>query len=163
MATFVPKPHTPYQWSPQLSEPDLSARHEILQQGLRYKSTRLSWENPETSLLEAALSRGDRRTGQAIYKAWKLGCRFDAWSEYFRYESWVKAFKDSGLEPGFYAYRGRSVDEILPWSHIDTGVSGDFLKAEFQRSADGLTTPDCRVDNCNACGLEGLEICSNKL
>ncbi len=163
VATFVPKPHTPYQWSPQLSEPDLSARHEILQQGLRHKSTRLSWENPETSLLEAALSRGDRRTGQAIYKAWKLGCRFDAWSELFRYENWLQAFRDSGLEPGFYAHRERSVDEVLPWSHINTGVSGDFLKAEFQRSADGQTTPDCRVDNCNVCGLEGLEICANKM
>ena len=159
---FVPKPHTPYQWIAQLSEPDLNARHEILRQGLHHKSTRLSWQDPKTSLLEATLSRGDRRTGRIIYNAWKLGCKFDAWSEYFQYESWMRAFREAGLEPGFYAHRERSLDEVLPWSHIDTGVSDDFLKAEFQRSHDGQTTPDCRSDSCNACGLEHLEICKNK-
>jgi len=162
VATFVPKPHTPYQWTAQLSEPDINPRHEILQQGLRHKSTRLSWENPKTSLLEAALSRGDRRTGRVIHQAWKLGCKFDAWSEHFRYESWLRAFTEAGLEPDFYAHRERSLDEVLPWSHIDTGVSDEFLKAEFQRSRDGQTTPDCRIDSCNACGLQELEICMNK-
>jgi radical SAM family uncharacterized protein len=159
---FVPKPHTPFQWAAQLSESDINARHEILKQGLHHKSTRLSWENPRTSLLEATLSRGDRRTGQVIYNAWKLGCKFDAWSEHFRYESWLQAFTEAGLEPGFYAHRERSLDEVLPWSHIDTGISDDFLKAEFQRSADGQTTPDCRIDSCNACGLEDLETCANR-
>jgi len=162
VATFVPKPHTPYQWTSQISEPHLSARHEILQRGLRQKGTKLSWENPATSLLEAALSRGDRRTGQAIYKAWKSGCKFDAWSEHFRHESWLRAFEDSGLDPSFYARRERSPDEVLPWSHIDTGISVDFLKAEFTRSAEGKTTPDCRTHSCNTCGLENLDICADK-
>lgn len=162
VATFVPKPHTPYQWTSQISEPDLSTKLEILQQGLHQKSTKLSWENPETSLLEAVLSRGDRRIGRVIYQAWKSGCKYDAWSEYFRYESWLKAFEGSGLDPGFYAHREHSLDEMLPWSHIDTGISGDFLKAEFQRSQDGKTTPDCRTHNCNSCGLENLDICADK-
>ncbi len=162
VATFVPKPHTPFQWASQLSESDISVRHEILRQGLYHKSTRLSWQDPRTSLLEATLSRGDRRTGQIIYNAWKLGCKFDAWSEHFQHESWLRAFSDAGLEPGFYAHRERSLDELLPWSHINTGISDDFLKAEFQRSRDGQTTPDCRIDSCNACGLEDLEICANK-
>jgi radical SAM family uncharacterized protein len=162
VATFIPKPHTPYQWISQMSEPDLSAKHEVLQQGLRHKGTRLSWQDPGTSLLEAALSRGDRRTGKAIYIAWKLGSKFDAWSEQFNYDTWLNAFTNADLEPGFYAHRERSLDEVLPWSHIDTGVSIDFLKRELQRSTDGLTTPDCRIDSCNACGLEDLEICANK-
>jgi radical SAM family uncharacterized protein len=162
VATFIPKPHTPYQWISQISEYDLSARHQVLQQGLRHKGTRLSWQDPRTSLLEAALSRGDRHIGKAIYTAWKLGCKFDAWSEQFRYESWLQSFKDSGLEPGFYAHRERSLDEVLPWSHIDAGISDEFLKMELQRSADGLTTPDCRFHGCNVCGLEDLEICADK-
>lgn len=159
VANFVPKPHTPYQWAAQLSEPDLNIRHEILQKGLRQKSTRLSWGNPGTSLLEAALSRGDRRTGTVIYKAWTLGCKFDAWSEHFRYDNWQRAFNDAGLLPGFYAQRERALDEVLPWAHIDTGVSNDFLKAEFQRSRDGLATPDCRTDSCNDCGLQEHQVC----
>jgi radical SAM superfamily enzyme YgiQ (UPF0313 family) len=162
VATFIPKPHTPYQWAAQLSEPDLEIRHSILQKGLHYKNTRLSWENPETSLLEACLSRGDRRTGRVIYTAWKSGCKFDAWSEHFRYKNWLEAFRESGLEPGFYAHRERSLDEVLPWSHIDSGVSIDFLKAEYRRSTEGLTTQDCRSGSCNTCGLEQLDTCASK-
>jgi radical SAM family uncharacterized protein len=163
VATFVPKPHTPFQWAAQLSEPDLNVRHEILQQGLRHKSTRLSWQDPKTSLLEAALSRGDRRTGRIIFNAWKLGSKFDAWSEHFQYDKWLEAFDDSGPEPGFYAHRERSPEEVLPWAHIDTGISIDFLKAEYRRTDEGVITPDCRTGRCNACGLEDSEICANKI
>jgi radical SAM superfamily enzyme YgiQ (UPF0313 family) len=162
VSTFVPKPHTPFQWSAQLDEASINARHEILQQGLHHKSTRLSWQNPKTSLLEAALSRGDRRTGQAIHNAWKRGCKFDAWSELLRFDDWRLAFSDAGLEPGFYAHHERSLDEELPWAHIDTGISADFLKAEYRRTEEGLITPDCRRDNCNACGLEDRGICAIK-
>jgi radical SAM family uncharacterized protein len=154
VATFVPKPHTPFQWSAQESEAELNARHEILQQGLHHKGTRLSWHDTRTSLLEAALSRGDRRTGKAIYRAWELGCRFDAWTEQLKYENWLHAFADAGLEPGFYAHRERSLDEVLPWSHINTGVSDTFLKQEYRRAGEGLETPDCRHNACNACGLQ---------
>ncbi len=135
----------------------MRARHEILQRGLNRKGTRLSWQDPSTSLLEAAFSRGDRRMGKVIYHAWKLGCRFDAWSEQFNFENWMKAFNEAGLSPDFYARRERPLDEILPWSHIDTGISDDFLKRELRHALEGLATPDCRTDACNACGLE--EIC----
>ncbi len=161
-ATFIPKPHTPFQWSAQLDEATLNERQEILRQGLQHKGTRLSWTEPTVSRLEAALSRGDRRTGKAIYNAWKLGCIFDAWSEHFRYGSWQQAFADAGLEIGRYAQRERSLEEVLPWSHIDTGVSIDFLKEEHQRARDGLNTPDCRHGSCNTCGLEYLDICAGK-
>ncbi len=134
VSTFVPKPHTPFQWSAQENEASLQARQEILQQGLSHKGIRLSWHDPRISLLEAAMSRGDRRLGKVIHRAWELGCRFDAWTEHYNHEKWLQAFADSGLEPEFYASRERSLDEILPWSHIDTGVTDAFLKQEFQRA-----------------------------
>ncbi len=162
VSTFVPKPHTPFQWSAQLPEPELTARHEILQQGLHHKGTRLSWHDPQTSLLEAALSRGDRRLGKVIHRAWESGCKFDAWTEHFSYDNWLRAFADAGLEPGFYAHRERSLDEVLPWSHIDSGVTDTFLKRELERARQGQNTPDCRHGSCNACGLEQLENCVNK-
>ncbi len=162
VSTFVPKPHTPFQWTSQEGEPGLNAKHEILQQRLHHKGTRLSWHDPETSLLEATLSRGDRRIGKVLYHAWKLGCRFDAWTEQFKYEYWLRAFADNGLEPTFYAHRERSLDEVLPWSHIDTGITAAFLKQEYQRARQGIVTPDCRNNPCNVCGLEHLENCANK-
>jgi radical SAM family uncharacterized protein len=154
VSTFVPKPHTPFQWTAQEDESGLKTKHEILQQGLHHKSTRLSWQDPKLSLLEAALSRGDRRLGKAIYHAWELGCKFDAWTEHFNYENWLKAFADAGLEPGFYAHRERSLDEVLPWSHIETGITDAFLRQEFQHAQQGKETPDCRHNTCNACGLQ---------
>jgi radical SAM family uncharacterized protein len=154
LSTFVPKPHTPFQWVAQVSEEELSTRHELLRAGLRRKGTRISWQDPETSLLEAALSRGDRRLGQVIHRAWELGSVFDAWDEHFKFENWRHAFEDAGLEIDFYARRQRPLDELLPWGHIDTGVTTDFLKREYQRALEGIQTPDCREGPCNACGLE---------
>jgi radical SAM family uncharacterized protein len=162
VTTFVPKPHTPYQWHAQESEEALKAKHEILQKGLTQKNTRLSWEDPQVSRLEAVLSRGDRRLGGVIRRAWELGCRFDAWSEHFKYDNWLRAFEEAGLNPAFYANRERSLDELLPWAHIRSGVSDEFLKEELRRTGEGKETPDCRVSPCNTCGLEGLEICAKK-
>jgi len=154
LSTFVPKPHTPFQWVAQEGEQQLNAKHELLKLGLRRKGIRLSWQDPKLSLLEAALSRGDRRLGKVIHGAWKLGCTFDAWSEHFNYGNWLGAFEEAGLEPGFYAHRERSLDELLPWAHIDVGVTTAFLKQEYQRAVEGIETPDCRHKACNACGLE---------
>ena len=154
VSTFVPKPHTPFQWVAQASQPELDAKHELLKQGLRRTRSRLSWPDPKVSLLEAVLSRGDRRLGKVIYRAWQLGSTFDAWDEHFNYENWLRAFAESGLEPAFYARRERSLDEPLPWTHIDVGVTTAFLKQEYQRALDNRETPDCRNKACNACGLE---------
>ena len=154
LSTFVPKPHTPFQWAAQEEERQLLPKLETLKHGLRRAGARLSWQDPKTSLLEAALSRGDRRTGQAIRRAWQLGCTFDAWSERFNYRKWLQALEESGLEPKSYANRQRPLDEPLPWQHIDVGVSSTFLKREFQRSSEGKETPDCRHESCNSCGLE---------
>ena len=162
VSTFVPKPHTPFQWSAQENEASLIAKQEILQNGLQHKGIRLSWHDPRVSLLEAAMSRGDRRLGKVIYRAWELGCRFDAWSEHYNHDKWLQAFADSGIEPVFYASRERSPDEILPWSHIDAGVTEAFLKRELQRAKEEQETPDCRNNACNACGLEHTESCREK-
>jgi radical SAM family uncharacterized protein len=163
ISTFVPKPHTAFQWAAQASEAAITVRLEILKEGLSKKGVRLSWQDPGTSLLEAVLSRGDRRLGKVIQQAWKLGCKFDAWSEHFKLDSWLRAFSEVGLVPDFYAYRERPLDEVLPWSHIDTGISEAFLKSEYGRAGEGRVTPDCRDNACNACGLEETATCLQKL
>jgi len=154
VSTFVPKPHTPFQWVAQASQTELEAKHELLKMGLRRTGRRLSWTDPKVSQLEAVLSRGDRRLGKVIYRAWQLGSTFDAWDEHFNYENWLRAFDEAGLEPSFYAQRERPLDELLPWAHIDVGVTTAFLKQEYQRVLEGRETPDCRNKACNACGLE---------
>ena len=154
LSTFIPKPHTPFQWVAQENESDLIAKHELIKQGLRHKGIRLSWQDTKVSLLEAILSRGDRRLGKVIYQAWQLGARFDGWSEHFNYNIWLSAFRKVGLEPDFYARRQRPFDEPLPWSHIDVGLCPTFLKREYNRALKGKETPDCRYKACSACGLE---------
>ena len=163
LSTFVPKPHTVFQWVAQASEDELNTRQEILKAGLRRKGTKVSWQDPEISFLEGALSRGDRRLGRVIQRAWELGSTFDAWNEHFSRENWQRAFEEAGLEVDFYTHRERTPDEILPWAHIDVGVTTDFLKREYQRALEGKVTPDCRNEACNACGLERwLTVCREK-
>ncbi len=154
LSTFVPKPHTPFQWTAQEDEQQLNAKHELLKTGLRRRGIRLSWQDTKMSLLEAALSRGDRRLGKVIHRAWQLGAGFDGWGEHFNYEIWLRAFNDSRLKPDFYAQRQRPLDEPLPWDHIDTGITPAFLKREYKFALEGRETPDCRIEACNSCGLE---------
>jgi len=153
-STFVPKPHTPFQWAAQVGEEELAAKHQILRAGLRKLGAHLSWQEPNVSLLEAVLARGDRRLGRVIYRAWELGCRFDAWSEQYSYDTWQRAFEETGLDPQFYALRERPRDELTPWSHIDTGVETAFLWREYQRSKQGIETPNCHYGDCVVCGLQ---------
>ncbi|MFC1951886.1 TIGR03960 family B12-binding radical SAM protein [Chloroflexota bacterium] len=163
VSTFVPKPHTPFQWVAQESEQQLRSKQELLRQGLHRKGIRLSWQDPKLSQLEAALSRGDRRLGKVIYRAWQLGSTFDAWNERFNYENWLCAFDESGIKLDFYARRERSLDELLPWAHIDAGVTMAFLKREYQRAIAVRETPDCRYKICSACGLERWQLaCQQK-
>jgi radical SAM family uncharacterized protein len=154
LSTFVPKPHTPFQWVAQEGEQQLNAKIELLKQRLRRKEVRLSWNEPKLSQLEAAMSRGDRRLGRVIHRAWQLGNIFDGWSEHFNYENWLRAFQETGLEPGFYAQRELSLDEPLPWAHIDIGVTQAFLKREHTNALKNQETPDCRYRDCSACGLQ---------
>lgn len=152
LATFVPKPFTPFQWLPLADEGDLEEKQELLRRGLRGPSISFSWQEPRTTLLEAALSRGDRRLGQVIHRAWQLGAKFDAWDELFDGGLWWRAFTEAGLDPNFYARRERPLDEVLPWDHIDVGVSKEFLIGEYRRSFRSEMTIDCR-EGCVDCGV----------
>ncbi len=153
---FIPKPFTPFQWAPQASIPELQARQQRLRELLRGPSVRYAWHDFKTSHLEAVLARGDRRLGAALLKAWQNGCTFDAWDEHFKYDVWLQAIADCGLDPDFYARRERPADEVFPWSHIDCGVSQDFLYSEYQKALAGETTPECRLQ-CSACGAQQFE------
>jgi radical SAM family uncharacterized protein len=153
-SAFVPKPHTPFQWVAQDTESQLAAKHDLLVKGLQRRGTHLSWQNPRVSTLEAVMSRGDRRVGKVIYKAWQMGAVFDAWEEHLKHDVWQKAFTDCRLDIDFYARRLRSPDELLPWSHIDVGVSTEFLKKEYQKALKAEVTSNCADGVCNNCGLD---------
>ena len=157
VSSFVPKPHTPCQWSAQEHEEALSEKHTLLQNQLRRSGVQLSWHDPKISFLEAVLARGDRRLGAVIYTAWKKGCRLDTWSEFFDFAKWQQAFAECGIDPAYYARRERDAGEVLPWSHISSGVSSSFLKAERQNMLSGRLTADCRLEVCNLCGLQGRQ------
>ncbi len=153
VATFIPKPHTPFQWLPLLDEARLQERLSRLREGLRGGGVHFSWHDPETSFLEAILARGDRRLGRVIRRAWELGARFDAWSETFEAGRWHRALAEVGLDPNFYAYRQRPFGEVWPWDHIDVGVRPAFLWAEYERSLRGQVSVDCR-ERCLYCGVQ---------
>jgi len=155
VSSFVPKPHTPCQWSAQDTGEQLEAKQALLQSLLRRSGVKLSWHDTKTSLLEAVLARGDRRLGAVIYSAWKRGCRLATWSELFDYSRWQQAFEECGIDPSFYAHRERDPSELLPWQHINPGVSTAFLRAERERMFSGELTGDCRAEACNLCGLQG--------
>ena len=160
---LIPKPHTPCQWLGQEEEEQLLSKFEILKRGLRREQVRFSWSDTKSSHIEATLSRGDRRLGKVIHRAWQLGCKFDAWSEHFDYQKWLDAFKQSGIAPSFYANRERALDEILPWDHIDVGVTPEFLKREYYNMWQGKETPNCRYGKCYGCGLQRWQaICQDK-
>ncbi len=157
VSSFVPKPHTPCQWAAQDSQAGLNEKHSLLSSRLRKSGVHLSWHDARSSLLEAVLSRGDRRLGQVIYTAWKKGCRLDTWSEFLDFDRWEQSFNECGIDPSFYAHRLRSADEILPWQHISSGVSTGFLAEEQKRMLSGELTSDCRTQECNLCGLQGKQ------
>jgi radical SAM superfamily enzyme YgiQ (UPF0313 family) len=152
VSTFVPKPHTPFQWTPADSQESVLAKQRLLRDGLRFPGIKLTWSNPKETILEAALSRGDRRLGGVIESAWRKGARFDAWQDQYRYETWMEAFEDNGIDPNFYVNRPRELNEVFPWDHIRIGVSRSYLEKEYKNSLEGVTTDDCR-GNCSACGI----------
>ncbi|NLZ88488.1 MAG: TIGR03960 family B12-binding radical SAM protein, partial [Clostridiales bacterium] len=155
-STFVPKPFTPFQWAAQDVLEEINRKQTLLRGALRIKGVQFNWHDPELSFLEACLARGDRRVGDVLAYAWQRGCRLDGWSEHFRYEAWLQAFADAGLDPAFYANRERGQDELLPWDFIDAGVTKKYLWRENVRARQGDVTPDCR-HGCQDCGLQRFE------
>jgi radical SAM family uncharacterized protein len=152
VSTFVPKPHTPFQWVSCDTMENIRAKQDLLKHQLRRKGLKLNWNNPEETMLEAWLSRGDRRISQVVYQAWVNGAKFDAWHEHFNYQVWLDAFRDSGLDPKFYTHRQRTIDETFPWEHISTTVKKKFLTEDYLWSQNGETRVDCR-ERCFACGV----------
>ncbi len=150
--TFVPKPHTPLQWVGLEPISSIVEKQSLLRRQVRGGGLKLSYNDPDETLLEAALSRGDRRLGRVVERAWELGARFDAWGEQHDPAAWRRAFEEAGLDTGFYVHRHRPLDELFPWEVVDTGVSKEFLLQEYRRSQCGDTLADCR-EQCRGCGI----------
>jgi len=153
-SVFVPKAHTPFQWASQLDKETVIRRQKMLKAELKkVKGVDFKYHEPDVSYIEAVFARGDRKLAPVLHEAFKLGCHFDGWTEFFDNEKWLKAFENANVDPDFYALRERSVDEVLPWSHIDSGVSQEFLKREWDKALIGEITHDCRK-GCVGCGVK---------
>ena len=152
VATFIPKPHTPFQWEPQISLEESKRRINRLKQMLPRQGFKIKWHDPEQSLLEGVFSRGDRRLSRLLETAWNKGARLDSWSEHFNLERWRQAAAECDLDLEDYLRR-REIGEILPWEHLHSGVDRSFLEAEYGKSLQQEYTPDCRNHGCQGCGL----------
>ncbi|NLC15570.1 MAG: TIGR03960 family B12-binding radical SAM protein [Firmicutes bacterium] len=150
---FVPKPNTPFQWEPCIQREELRRRQRLLGDGLRGPGLSYKYHDVEHTWLEAVLARGDRRLSEALELAFRRGARFDAWSNHLDIDIWEQVFQDTGLDPAFYAHRERGKEEILPWDHLDSGISKEFLLRERERAEKGYTTDDCRSGVCVGCGV----------
>ncbi len=151
LSTFIPKAHTPFQWERQLGLAESRAVLAEVKDRLRSRHVQVKWNSAAQSWLEGVFSRGDRRLAAVLLAAWRRGCRLDAWSEHLRLEPWQEAFREAGVNPEEYL-RKRRPDELLPWAHLDSGVSPDFLLEERERAYGGVSTPDCRQAGCQGCG-----------
>ena len=152
VSTFIPKPHTPFQWVQQDTRESVDAKQALLKQQLRRGGMHLRWNNYDDSEFEGWVSRGDRRLGRVIRRAWELGCKFDAWQDQHWHRKWLQAFDECHLDPEFYNHRERGLDEVFPWDHIDAAVHKKFLKEDYLMSIRRETRVDCR-DKCFACGI----------
>lgn len=154
-SSFIPKPFTPFQWEPEDSMDSLKAKQKHLLESIPSKKIRVSYHETPTSLLEGVLSRGDRRLSAVIHSAFKNGCKFDSWDEHFKFDAWLRAFEDNGIDPYFYTQRKREFSELLPWDHLDYGISRKFLENENLKAHQNTTTPHCRI-KCAGCGANRL-------
>lgn len=162
-SSFVPKPFTPFQWEPQDTIPTLHEKQQHLKESITTKKINYNYHDADTSFVEAVFARGDRKLCKAMELACERGFHFDGWGDCFSLEKWLEVFRDSGIDPAFYANRRRSFDEILPWDHIDCGVTKSFLIKECQKAYQNTTTPHCRL-NCSGCGAAkyGEGVCFEK-
>ena len=161
-SVFVPKNDTPFQWAPQLDYETVVHRQQLLRQTLsKVKGVDFKYHAPDLSYIEAVFARGDRRLGDAMERAWRMGCRFDGWSDQFRYDLWLKAFEAEGINPDFYALRPRTTDEVFPWDHLDCGVTKAYLLREWEKAQRAECTMDCRK-GCTGCGMKRYGACEGR-
>lgn len=154
-ASFIPKPFTPFQWEAEDSMEALKEKQKHLLESIPSKKIKVSYHETPTSLLEGVLARGDRRLGKVILDAYKLGCTFDSWDDRFNFDAWLEAFEKNSIDPYFYTRRKRPFEEVLPWDHLDFGVSRKFLENENKKAYESKTTPHCRI-KCAGCGANKL-------
>lgn len=154
-ASFIPKPFTPFQWEAEDSMESLKAKQKHLLESIPSRKVKVSYHETPTSLLEGVLARGDRRLCRVLLDAYRLGCKFDSWDDRFRFDAWMKAFEMNGIDPYFYTQRKRGFSELLPWDHLDFGVSKKFLENENKKAHENKTTPHCRM-KCAGCGANML-------
>lgn len=162
VSTFVPKSHTPFQWEPQISIQETTDLQYQLHCDLKKRKLTFKWQDAPLSFLEGVFARGDRRLAPVLIRAVELGCRFDGWREHFSLERWQQAFADCGVAPEWYLRR-RELDEILPWNHLDCGVTREFLLAEREKAIAEAATADCRDGSCSTCGVCDFSTVSNRL
>jgi radical SAM family uncharacterized protein len=155
VATFVPKPFTPFQWFGQDTLDTIVEKQMHMKDCIKTKKISFKYHASKTSVLEAVFARGDRRLSKVLYKAWQKGCYFDSWDEHFYFDRWLEAMEECGLTVEFYANRHRELDEVFPWSHLDYGVSEAFLKREWKKAMNAETTKNCR-EQCAGCGANRL-------
>ncbi|MFO7568761.1 MAG: TIGR03960 family B12-binding radical SAM protein [Smithellaceae bacterium] len=160
LSTFVPKPHTPFQWARQITPEETRIKQDFIRDRVRHRNLQVKWHDPRVSLLEGLFSRGDERLGPLLVCAYRKGCRFDGWSDLLRFDLWEEALGECGICADDYL-RERALDETLPWDRIDCGVSRDFLLAEKLKSESQTATPDCRYDTCQNCGVCDFESTKN--
>lgn len=154
-SSFIPKPFTPFQWEPEDTMESLKAKQKHLLESIPSKKIKVSYHETPTSLLEGVLARGDRRLSAVLYSAYKKGCKFDSWDEHFKFDAWMEAFEENNLDPYFYTHRRREFSEVLPWDHLDYGISRKFLERENIKAHENKTTPHCRIQ-CVGCGANKL-------
>jgi len=157
VATFIPKPHTPFQWQPQMPVDQARQTIDALHRRLKQPGIRFKWQNPGMSRLEGLWARGDRRMGELLEAAYQNGCQFDGWSDTFDYDKWMAACVSTGVDIDFYTGRARAFDEPLPWDAVDCRIDKAFLREECEKAVREVSTPDCRVDDCNRCGVCDFE------
>ncbi|MDD2899788.1 MAG: TIGR03960 family B12-binding radical SAM protein [Desulfuromonadaceae bacterium] len=162
VSTFVPKAHTPFQWEPQISMQETTDFQYQLHCDLKKRKLKFKWQDAPLSFMEGVFARGDRRLGAVLIRAVELGCRFDGWREHFSLERWLRAFADCGVDPEWYLRR-RELDEVLPWDHLDCGVTRDFLLAERRKALEEAETKDCRDGSCSACGVCDFTVVTNRI
>ena len=153
VSSFVPKPFTPFQWMPQCSVAEIERKQQYLKDLFRDKHIKYAYHDAKTGYLEAVLARGDRQLGKVILKAWKKGCTYDSWTEFFNYDKWIECFHECNIDPDLYANRPRNEFEQEPWDHIDCGVTKNYLRKEWKMAQKGLLTHDCRHLPCNGCAV----------
>ena len=152
VSSFVPKPFTPFQWVGQNTQETLHTKQMLLKDAIKNRYVSYNWHESALSVLEGVFARGDRRLSKVLAEAHRLGAKFDSWHEFFHMETWQTAFQNAGIDPDFYNLRERSYDEILPWDHIDVGVTKQFLINESEKAKQGVPTQNCR-EKCAGCGV----------